>query len=109
MLLRVLTLVAAVMFPLAASASDAVEAKMCLFAAAAKLPNVPGLKVVRATVGEPKADASAPAGLAMTFYRGEIEIEALGQQATYSYSCPVMGSAGQRQIFPNAFSVGIAR
>lgn len=106
---KALAFVVAVCLPSVAVA-DPFEAKFCLFASAAKLPTIPGLKVTRSVViGEPRTD-NRGLTIEMTTYQGEIDVEALGQQATYKFSCPLLGAPGtSKSIYPNTFLVTLVR
>lgn len=86
-------------------AADPVGGKLCLFAAAAKLPTVPGLKVTRSSVGEPQNSIAPGSQVTTGLYRGEIDVEAFSQKATYSVECEVLSIGAKRQLHSSSVTL----
>ena len=95
----------AVGFATPALADSAVEGKLCLFSVAERLPRLPGLKVLKASVQPNGTNNSL--GKPMRMYSGEIDIEAFGQKATYRFDCPYLPDA--QSVFDRGLVMGLAR
>jgi hypothetical protein len=59
--------------------------KQCIFSAATKLPNIPGLEITGSRAKPAPADAKKIPGLSTMLV--EIDVKAAGQNGTYAFLC----------------------
>jgi hypothetical protein len=102
-MLRFLGLITAVMAAATTSAhAESVPDKLCIFAAAQKLPAIPGLTIIASRLKPLPPDLQQKQTV-NTAGMVEIDVKAAGQDATFTFIC----TANDKLTF--AMPVGVAR